>query len=431
MANTYNVMQYVADRILAKFLTSLNLIATSSKVYQDEFRGRTWDTGATIEVPERNFSNVNRGRVISAIDGLNEKKISLSLDVQSNTSFEATMLDYNYLIDTKYAQRVLDPKGQALAYDAEGEIALRLFYETYNHIGDASANITSVKAAYRLKSAMDKLQIPPENRCWSVNSDDYGDIASLSNLQNSFITELARSITREAYIGQLSGFMTYSNIFMIRYVAGLGKATGAFANGYKEAGTIKTDVADGATKISITGLDISTVRAFAHGDKIKIVDGGTGVMYSLRPVDHKVSYLPVQMVVKNQYWDSDTNGDVLNMDISPELIFATTNERRNISRQIKAGDKVYIASAGDDLPISFSAGYIPEAIQFYSGELRLPRTPSNEAKFTSTDKDTGIQLRTYYFNDGLNDTEAVRMDMLYGATPLGNRIVSYLTKSDV
>ena len=231
-------------------------------------------------------------------------------------------------------------------------------------------------------------------------------------MQNSFVESINKDITKRYMAGVLAGMELMHTFFVPPHEAGIGDVTATPANGYVAAGTVKTNVANGANTITITGLGTET-GVFLEGDKIKIP-----AFYSVNPIETDLqSGEPIQFTVLADA--NSVSGDVT-ISVSPTVIHDATDPYQNVNAQITATSPVFVASAntgvGSTGKVKYktNVAFHKDAIQFAAPPLVIPNSVVPRAAGRSVDPETGISIRLVEFYDGINDKTVTRMDILFG-----------------
>lgn len=426
MADTYTSMQAVAEDALAEFHNKLGLVASANKDVEPQFLTGEFDKGNTIKIRKPNRFTVSDGAVIASIPDTEERTVDLVLDTRKKVVMDFTTQDLTLYTKTQFKQRFIDPPVLQLANKVESDVALKLTQQVYNHAGTAGTAPASFTDLAREKAFLNKMGIP-EDHMFMMQEDQYSNLISIANLQNSFLPALNQDITRRYLSGNLAGMDIMHSVLMPSHIAGIGDSTATPANGYVAAGTVKTNIASGSTSMVITGLNPTDTGTFLKGDKIKF----TGY-YSVNPNEIDISTSePFQVTVTADAAAVDGSGDVT-VNFYPAIISDTASPYRNVTSQILATTPIFIATANTGVgsatkvPYKTNVGFYRDAIQFAAPPLRIPKSVVPGAAGRMTDPETGISIRLIEAYDVINDKTITRFDILYGVRINGEYAVAYL-----
>jgi hypothetical protein len=411
MADTFTTMDDVTKVALAEFHNNLALVGAANKQYQPEFLDGHWDKGETIRVRKPNKGIITDGAPIVSIPDEEERTVPITLSYRKKAVMDFTTKDLTLYTATDFTERFIKPRVLQLANEVEYVVGTELFNGVYNHLGTAGVSPTSYGDLSKLKAFVNKLGIP-EQHMLAMQEDNYAELIANSNLQNSFLTSLNKDISVNYRAGVLSAMEIFHTFFVPPHIAGIGDVTATPANGYVAAGTVKTDVSNGATTITITGLGTET-GVFEKGDKIKIP-----AFYSVNPIRTNIQTgEPIEFTVTA---DTDSvSGDAV-VPISPTVRHLATDPYQNVNAQITAGSPVLLASAntgvGSDgkVPYKTNVAFYKDAIQFAAPPLEIPKSVVPAAAGRQVDPETGISIRLIEFYDGIQDKTITRMDILFG-----------------
>lgn len=436
MANVFNNTQEVVNELMVDFQYNTPMISTMWKEFQDRFLTTDgWDRGDNIDISLPNQYNVNDGEVITSIPDFAEKKINLSLDFRKHIPMNFTTQQMTLYTKFKFKERIIDPASTTLADVTETILAEEIFKHVYLVSGTAGTCPNSYASIAQLRAKMNIMGIPRTNRWMAFDEDCYAEVISAGTLQNSFDMKLTRDINREAQLGRIAQFQTYSSPLLYKHIAGIGDGTATPANGLVTCGTVKTTVTSGSSMV-LTGLPVSQADTLRVGDKLifGIETGTTTSPFHVQPKTKATTTLPFSITLTNVGTGAtDTSGEIT-VSFEPAIVSAATDPYRNISDTagLQAGTTATLVTGNTGLasavkvPYKMNFGYIKPALIFAAPPLRMPEGIPDKAKTRVIDRDNGLSLRMYTFTDGTNDTDTKRLDILFGIKVYGPMIFGLL-----
>jgi hypothetical protein len=421
MADTFTTMQDVTEEALVQFHNQLGIVKSANKDVEPQFLNGHWDKGNTIKVRKPNRHIVSDGATIASIPDTVERTVDLTLNYRKKVVMDFTTSDLTHYARADFTNRFITPAAIQLANKVERITTDELVKKVYNHIGQAGTAPSSYANLTAVKAFLNKLGIPEEHY-FAMQEDNYASLISNANLQNSFLTPLNEGITRKYMAGALSAMDIMHSIFPTPQTAGIGDVTATPSNGYVACGTVKTNVANLSTSITLTGLGTQT-GVVLKGDKIYI-EG----FYSINPLEKELQtgeYIEFTVLA-----DANSASGDATVSISPTVRHLTTDPYQNVNAQITAGAKVYLASANTGVgstvkvPYKINTAYHRDAVQFAAPPLMVPKDAVSLGSATNTE--TGISLRIIEKYDIINDKNIIRLDILFGVLINAEYAIAYL-----
>lgn len=434
MTNSFKNTQEVANELMVDFQYKSPMISTMWKEFQPRFlQTEGWDIGKTIEIGLPNQYNVGDGATIVSIPDFDEKTVTLSLDYRKHIAMNFTTEEMTTFTKFKFRERILDPASDTLADVTESLLARFIFNHTYFVTGTAGVCPASYASVARLRATMNILGIPNNKRWLAFDEDCYTEVISAGTLQNSFDMKLTKDINREAQLGRIAQFQTYSSPLMYKHIAGIGDGTATPASGLVACGNVKTTVTSG-TSMVLENLPNSQADTLRVGDKLIFGLSGSFHPFHIQPKVKNNTPLPFSVTLTSVGTGTTTSGGELTVSFEPAIESGTTNPYRNISNTagLQALTSVSLVTGNTGLasavkvPYKMNFGYIKNALIFAAPPLRMPEGIPANAKNRVVDRDNGLSLRMYTFTNGTDDTDTKRLDILFGLKVYGPLIVGLL-----
>lgn len=428
MANNFTTKTDVAEEILIDFQNEGVIANTTWRDYEERIIGDGWDLGGVLDIPLPNKYIVNDGAVISSVPDINEQKTQLELTFRKNIPMKFSTQEMTTSSRFDFKKRFITPAVQQLSAQVEKDLADQMFLHTYHVSGTAGVCPQAYASAALLRARMNNMMVPRADRFLGFSEECYANMISAGTLQNSFDVNLTRDINREAELGRIAQFASYSSPLLASHIAGVGDDTATPSAGLVSAGTVKTTVTSGAS-ITITGLTALSTGVFEPGDKLVF----SGVFF-VDPLTRKTTNELFSItIVDPSSIDADGSGDAV-ITVEPNIVSAATSPFRNISDTtgLQAGTIVNLVTANTGVAsatkvaYTMNFGYIAQGVIFAAPPLAMPDGIPTKDIGRVVDPDTKTSVRIYSFTDGLNDTSTHRLDLLYGIKIEGDRIFGLL-----
>lgn len=419
MADTYVTMQEVAEDFLIEFQNNLLITATTDRGFEDDITNAHTDTGGTVKIRKRVRYNVTDGATISSVPDTEEKSTDLTIDQRKHVVADFTTNDLTFFTKDRFRERFIKPMATALANKVDQAVGAEIGAKVNYFNGTPGTRPSAFEAAALVAADMDLLGMPMDDRWMGFAPKAYASFISANTLQNSFVMDLSRDITRKGQLGIIHEFQSYKSIYVPTQIAGIGDSSATPANGFVAAGNVKTTVTSGNT-IVVENLQPSDTGVFNPNDKIRIAG-----VYSVNPgPDHISTGNLMTFTITNTTPVDSTAGGEATITVSPAIISAATDPYRNISNTAGipggAGSAITLATgntgAGSTtlLPYEINLAYNKGGVLFAAPPLALPRGIPSDAKGSMTDPETKVSIRIAEFYDGLNDKVITRADVIYG-----------------
>jgi len=424
MASTYNFLRPLLPEFLKRWETDFIFAKIANRNYEAKFDNNgAVESGSTVDIPVWNMAVSSDNAGYDAMSGdINEEKISMTIDKYSNTKWFPSVSEQQFLIKHQRAERVQTPRSEVMSTDLELDLSWRLFRETYFFSGQANTQVNTYQAIADLAALMN-IQGISKNERFLVLDDIIASKVSGDGFKNVMDVALVRAFQRKNIVPVRS--LAFSQIVtstaVIRHIAGTGLPLSVPASGLVACGTVKTNVADGATSLTLTGWGGATAAVINEGDKLVIPS-----VFRLHPTQKTLTTLPVQLAALDapdktalptptvpqdtRYtFNADTNGDVVltfskdSTKASCPLYYTNTLGRQNINTQILAGTPVYLVTASQVAGATDQIPYICNmAFNYNALHLAAPPLPprlSKDGDMVQRNKETGVGITMYLDGD--------------------------------
>lgn len=412
MANTFNTIKN-APGIIAKAAAqtlkdNLKFCNTIDMADETDFDGKNgYKAGNTIytSIPAR-YIPQSTFDITSSIQGSNEQKAPLTLDIIKTVGMEFSSLELATDVGLKsIISRFVMPAAESIAQYVELECIKRAAQSTYNLSGAAGSNSFTVADTQQGKVNMDRMLAPKADRRFLLNSQSGALAVDARKGLFQSSEEIAKQY-KEGYIGRTDGFDWMENELLYTHTNGA-DVTGV---------TVNTTATEAASTISLTGLIISTTGIITKGTVFTI----SGVN-KVHPIT-KVSYGVLQQFVVTADANSDGSG-VSTVSVSPAFYTATSFGLQNISALPQAGATVVFSGAA---LTSYTQNlmYHKNAFKMASVPLEMPTA----VEFAAQETVDGITVAVVRAFDVLQRRMITRLDFLGGISTVrgewSNRVTS-------
>jgi hypothetical protein len=375
-------------------------LATATRDYDDMYAPNAYyNPGDTIQLRLPNTFITQSGDTVTAKD-VKETYASVTLESILSVPLTYTTTDLTTKVGmANWKNRILYPAARALSNTLNAKVAEKAALQVDQFVGDETADLSAYSNIDDAAVKLDIMAVDRAKRRYcSLHPKQAGKLRSASSIQNSFLPALNEEVTRQAQLGRLAGFDMLVDQSI--YYQSTTKASGTI--------TVKTNVANGATTITLTG-GTGTILA---GDVITLQGA-----YSVNPVTKQSTgeYVQVVNTVDVTFAASDAI-----ITLARPLYYTTTDARQNISTQLLATSAVTLHASQH-----INLAWATDGLVVVCPKLAPLDSPYS---VTMQDPDTGYSMRISKTAEVLDNANILRLDVLYGIRWLGDRACRILTK---
>lgn len=408
MANTYLTSNLIAPRAVAILRSINSFIRLGNRRWENMLIARDYAPGETINLRLDNFYNVQRGQSVVAQD-IVEASVPLTMQPLFSVPINYVPTDLQRDI-VDFSAEFLEPAVRAISANINAAIYQSAITQIANYTGDISSPLNTFKSVSSINPIMDTLNMNNYGRNLVVDPYNFNEMVSSSDLRNSFLPSLNKSITIDASLGRLAGFEVFKDTTMKPFVSGTHATSTSI--------TVQSAVSSGST-IALTGFSTgATVKA---GDIFTIPGVYKWDAINQVPLVNQ----PVQFVIQA---DATETGGVIQASVYPSLV--ATGTRTNfysgsIPNQIAAGTAVQFVT-------NTSTGYMNQ-VAFTDRGLALAMPPlvnfDSPYSFVSTDPESGVSIRVSRQADILAGINVMRVDCQMGVRWINDQCVKVLSNN--
>lgn len=398
MPNTLVTPTMIAKEALMQLENNLVFANQVHREYAKEYTG---GQGGSVSIRRPVKFNTSNGATLVKQD-VEEKTTNITVDQRKHVGWEFSTQDLTLSIE-EYSERYIKPAAITLANTIDRSLA-SLYTSVYNLVGTPGTTPASFASAAAVAQRLDEMAVVSDSRSLIVNPAARYAIAGNQLTLNS-VGDKTRTTYEDAKIGSIATFdmMASQNVrnHAVGPLGGTPLVNGAnqnvsYANavGNTWSQTLITDGWTAAAALRVRAGDVFTIAGvFA----VNPVPDDTGAK--------QVMPYPQQFTVLNN-GSSDASGN-LTLTISPPMI--TTGPQQTVSAAPADNAALtFVGAAATTYPMNL--GFHKNAFALVTVPLEMP----DGAAFKARENYNGLSIRVIKDYDITNDTDVIRLDVLYG-----------------
>tara|TARA_R110002110_G_scaffold37601_4_gene124040 strand:- start:3603 stop:4820 length:1218 start_codon:yes stop_codon:yes gene_type:complete len=402
MANTTLTADIIAKEAVRILDNEMVMAKKVFRGYENEFSKKVngYEVGETISVRKPTDFTVRDGAVMDTQDVV-EGKTTITVDKRKGVDFKFSSQDLTLKIES-LSERVIKPAMVQLANQIDKDLHL-LYKDVPNWVGTPGNTINSFADFALAPQRLDEYAVPQDERCAVLSpADNWGLIGSQTALYTDSIVKPAY---RNGTMGMIAGIDTYMSQNVQTHTTGA-DVTGTVNQSITTSTTTYDSVKD-TNQQTITTAAVT----LAAGDVISIED-----VYAVNPVTKAALPFLKQFTVV-----SYTTNSVV---VSPALIWSGAFQNVSVTSGVSDLNTKAITS------IQTAAGAYRQNMVFHKNAFALVSVPLVSppgAVDVSRQTYKGTSVRVIPVYDGVNDTSAWRLDVLYGTKTIDPRLAVRLS----
>lgn len=370
--------------------------------YENEYAKKIngYEVGETISIRKPTDFTVRDGATMDVQDVI-EGKTTITVNKRKGVDFKFTSQDLTLNI-SDLSERVIKPAMVQLANQIDVDLHL-LYKDIPNWVGTPGNTINSFADFAKGPQRLDETAVPQDGRTAVLSpADMWGLVGSQTSLYTDSIVKPAY---REGMAGMIAGVDTYMTQNVQTHTTG-SDVTGTVNAAITSATTTYSSVKD-TNQQTITTANV-TLNA---GDVITIAD-----VYDVNPVT-KAALTHLKQFTVVSY---STNSAV----ISPAIIWDGAFQNVSVTSGVSDLNSKAITS------VQTASGAYPANMIFHKNAFALVSVPLVSPPGAvdvarQTYKGTSVRVIPVY--DGVNDTSAWRLDVLYGTKTIDPRLATRIS----
>jgi len=398
MPNTLITPSMIAKEALMQLENNL---VFANRVHREMATEFTGGQGSTVSIRRPVKFNTSNGATLVKQD-VEEKSTNIVVDQRKHVGWEFSTQDLTLSIE-EYSDRYIKPATITLANTLDRSIA-SLYTSVFNLVGTPGTTPNSFTAAAAAAQRLDEMAVLTDNRTLAVNPAAAYAIAGNQLTLNS-VGDVEKTAYENAKVGKIATMEMFSTQNVRTHTVGpLGgtplingaaqNVTYANAVGATWSQTLITDGWTAAAALRVRAGDVFTI---ANVFAVNPVPDDTGAKMVM-------PYLQQFTVLANG--SSDAAGN-LTLTISPPII--TTGPQQTCSAApADNAAMTFVGTAATNYPMNLA--FHRHAFALVTVPLEMP----DGAAFKARETYKGLSMRVIKDYDITNDTDIIRLDMLYG-----------------
>lgn len=398
MANTLITPSMIAKEALMQLENNLVFANQVHREYVKEFTG---GQGSTVAIRRPVKFNTTDGATLSKQD-VEEKSTNIVVDQRKHVGWEFSTQDLTLSIE-EYSERYIKPAAITLAQTVDRSIA-SLYTSVWNSVGTPGTTPANFAAIAAAAQRLDEMAVASSPRTMAVNpAAAYAVAGNQTTLEA--VGDVRRTAYEEAMVGRVAKFDMFSTQNVVNHTVGVATGT-PLVNGGSQNVTYANAVGNNWSQSLITdGWTNSTTGILKAGDVFTIAG-----VFAVNPVPGEGSkqvmpYLQQFTVLADANSGASTGPATLT--ISPPII--TSGPHQTVSAAPADNAAITVRGTG--------ATAYPQNLGFHKNAFALVTVPlemPDGVSFKARETHKGLSMRVIKDYDITNDTEIIRLDILYG-----------------
>ena len=397
MPNTLITPSMIAKEALMQLENNL---VFANRVHREHAANFTGGQGATVSI-RRPVKFVTTNGATASLQDVEEKSTNITVDQRKHVAWEFSTQDLTLSIE-EYSERYIKPAAITLAQTVDRAIA-SLYTSVWNAVGTVGttpANFASVALAAQ---RMDEMSVEMSDRTMAVNPAAAYAIANNQTTLNA-VGDVRKTAYERANVGTVANFDMYQSQNIVTHTVGPLGGT-PLVNAANASVTYAAAVGSNWSQSLVTdGWTAAAAARVRAGDVFTIAN-----VFAVNPVPGEGSkqvlpYLQQFTVLANG--SSDAGGN-LTMTISPPMI-------------VSGPFQTVSAAPADNAALTFlgtANALVPQNLGFHKNAFALVTVPldmPDGVAFKARETYKGLSMRVIKDYDFTNDTDRIRLDILYG-----------------
>jgi hypothetical protein len=406
VANTILTPQIINNELLRRFKNNLGFAkVVHHEDYSEHFAKPGAKIGDTLSLrdPVR-FAAADGATLV--VQDVEERKIPLVINERKHAAFQFDSAELTLSID-RIGERYIDGTAVALANAAEVSGMTLAYRQTPNLVGTPGSTPTAFSTYLSATEALDRNSAPMDGERYVVIGPKF-QTSIVDALKGLF--QSTEQIKRQYIKGRMGTAASFEWLMAQNLRT---HTAGTLAGG---ASIAVTGGGQTGSALNCKGFTASSNGVVKAGDQFTL-GVTTGIVYAVNPVSGDTLSDARQFTVLNDA-NSDSSGNAT-LQIYPPIALVGDPAKPNPYATCSV-------SPADSAVLTFFAGNVasasiltPQALAFHKEAYAWACVPmvlpqAVEMAKRSTDKDTGISIRTISQYDGVNDIFFTRADIMYG-----------------
>lgn len=404
MANTTLSASIIAAEAITILENELVMAKQVFRGYENEFDKKVngYTVGEEISIRKPTDFTV-RTTATMAVQDVTEGKTTIKVDQRRGVDFEFTSQDLTLKIGD-LSERVIKPAMVQIANSIDTYL-MGLYRDVPGLVGTPGQVINSYADFAKIPERLDEYAVPSERSAVLSPADHWGLLGSQTSL---YMQDVAKGAYRKGSLGEIGGVETFMSQNVPTHIVGVATGT-PLINGAGQETTYALSKDTGTQTLVTKGWTNSTAGILKAGDVFTI-----GGVFAVNPVTKATLPFLKQFVVKADAASGATTGPAT-LTIAPAII--ATGAFQNVSAGPAADAPITVLGTG-------GTGY-RQNLAFHRNAFALVTVPlvaPPGAVDVARKSYKGLNVRVIPVYDGVNDKSAWRLDVLFGAKTIDERL---------
>ena len=400
MPNNLVTPSMIAKEALMQLENNLVMANQVHREYKKEFQGGQGST-VSIRKPVKFFTSDGATRVNQDVE---EKTTNIVVDQRKHVSWNFTTQDLTLSIE-EYSERYIKPAAITLANTVDRSL-FNLYKNVWNATGTPGTTPGDYAAVATAAQRLDEMAVMSDSRSMMLNPAAHYKVAGNQTTLEA-VGAMGKGAYEESKVGRVAKFDVFSTQNVQNHTVGVATGT-PLVNGGSQAVTYANAVGTNWSQtLNTDGWTASTTGILKAGD-VFTIDG----VFAVNPVPGEGSTGKTVMPYLQQFTvladaNSGASTGPAALTISPPII--TSGPFQTVS-----------AAPADNAPITVlgtGGTAYPQNLGFHKNAFALVTVPlemPDGAAFKARESHNGLSMRVVKDYDIDNDTDIIRLDILFG-----------------
>lgn len=400
MPNTIVTPSLIAKEALMQLENNLVMANQVHREYKKDFSGGQGST-VSIRKPVKFYTSDGATRVNQDVE---EKTTNIVVDQRKHVSWNFSTQDLTLSIE-EYSERYIKPAAITLANTVDRSL-YNLYKNVWNSTGTPGTTPGNYAAVATAAQRLDEMAVMSDMRSMMLNPAAHYAVAGNQTTLEA-VGAMGKGAYEESKVGRVAKFDVFSSQNVQNHTVGVATGT-PLVNGAGQNVTYANAVGTNWSQTLITdGWTNSTTGILKAGDVFTIAG-----VFAVNPVPGEGTTGKTVMPYLQQFTvladaNSGATTGPATLTISPPII--TTGPFQTVSAA--PADNAAITVRGT------SATAYPQNLGFHKNAFALVTCPlemPDGAAFKARESHNGLSMRVVKDYDIDNDTDIIRLDILYG-----------------
>lgn len=399
MPNTLVTPDLIAKEALMQLENNVVMANQVHREYKKEFTGGQGST-VSIRKPVKFYTADGQTRVNQDVE---EKNTSITIDQRKHVSWEFSTQDLTLSIED-YSERYIKPAMITLANTVDRSL-MGLYSNVWNSTGTPGTTPSDFGAVASAAQRLDEMAVGMDNRSMMLNPAAHYSVAG-NQLTLDAVGSMGQSAYEDAKVGRIAKFDTFSTQNVANHTVGVATGTPLVA-GANQNVTYAASTGTPSQTLNTDGWTVSTAGILRAGDVFTIAG-----VFAMNPVPGEGASGKIQMPYLQEFTvlaDAASGGGAgaAALTISPAIV--TSGPYQTVSAAPADNAAITVRGTGGTA-YSQNLGFHKNAFALVTCPLEMP----DGAAFKARESHNGLSVRVVKDYDITNDTDIIRLDILYG-----------------